>query len=237
METAKLEFSPSEAAFIADLPVREVQKAFDEDWFAFVPRATAARRWLGPVEVLHLRVIKDAGRHVVFPTETKKLIHRQLRARLVDFQLVSTDGALLIAEAKAHRHTRSSEEREWGALRLWLVRIAQQLKEPVRIKEISLDVAGAWTGMADRLAETAAAQLAVVTDPEIRGGEPVVRGTRIPAHMLHELAAKGATEDELLGDYPSLDAERLRLALRWAENHPRQGRPRKRPWRQDSVAS
>jgi hypothetical protein len=34
----------------------------------------------------------------------------------------------------------------------------------------------------------------------------------------------------LLADYPSLDEQRLRLALLYAETHPRAGRPRKRPW-------
>jgi uncharacterized protein (DUF433 family) len=88
----------------------------------------------------------------------------------------------------------------------------------------------AWKQIAERLSEATAAQAAVVSDPEIRSGEPVVRGTRIPVHLLQELTEQGATQDELLADCPSLDDQRLKLALLYAQNHPRPGRPRKHPW-------
>ena len=108
--------------------------------------------------------------------------------------------------------------------------MAEALRDPVRLSGISVDVASAWEQMTERLSEATAAQIAVVSDPEIRGGEPVVRGTRIPVHLLQELVEQGATNDELLGDYPSLDEQRLKLALLYARNHPRTGRPKKRPW-------
>src|SRR4051794_15514761 len=52
----------------------------------------------------------------------------------------------------------------------------------------------------------------VVSDPEIMGGEPVFRGTRIPVHLIADLAAQGATKAELLDGYPRLTAEMIRLA-------------------------
>jgi uncharacterized protein (DUF433 family) len=70
----------------------------------------------------------------------------------------------------------------------------------------------------------------VVSDPEIRGGEPVVRGTRIPVHTLAELARQGAPRDELLEDYPSLTPETLDAALLYARMHPERDRPRTPPW-------
>jgi uncharacterized protein (DUF433 family) len=275
MSTSKLQFTPGEAALIADLSVRDVQKAFDEDWFDVVPRNAlpgAARRWLGPAEVLHLRLVKDTCRHAVFLTEAKKLIHRQLRDRIVDL-LVVCDDRLLVIEAKwpsdreqtivgrgADSSLRDAGEwpssdqqslldgnglqrsftidlgkNEWGRLRSWFAQMAQHLKAPIKISEISLDAEGAWGEMSERLADATAAQFAVVSDPEIRGGELVVRGTRIPAHLLQDLVVQGATQDELLADYPSLDDQRLRLALLYAETHPRPGRPRKRPWQDSAV--
>jgi uncharacterized protein (DUF433 family) len=265
MSVSKLQFTPGEAAFIADLPVREVQKAFDEDWFDVVPRDThhgTARRWLGPAELLHLRIVKDTGRYTVFPTETKKLIHKQLRERIADILLVDADNGVVIAELKPHARSgtedtsddldllasqtnvkhgfeESDEQQrliintariEWVRLRSWFEQMVRHLKEPVKISKIWVDLEGAWEQMTERLAEATAAQFAVVSDPEIRGGEPVVRGTRIPVHLLQDLVAQGATYDELLADYPSLDDQRLRLALVYAKNHPRAGRPRKRPW-------
>jgi uncharacterized protein (DUF433 family) len=253
---SKLQFTPGEAAFIADLPVREIQKAFDEDWFDVVPRhadQNKARRWLGPAELLHLRIVKDTGRYAVFPTEAKKLIHRQLRERMADIFLVNAEGGVIVAELKPQARSgdasggpdlkRAFEDGDdqqyfiidtgkidWGRLHSWFEQMARHLKEPVKVSNISLDPEGAWEEMTERLAEATAARFAVVSDPEIRGGELVVRGTRIPIHLLQDLVAQGATHDELLTDYPSLDDQRLRLALLYAKNHPRAGRPRKRPW-------
>jgi uncharacterized protein (DUF433 family) len=95
---------------------------------------------------------------------------------------------------------------------------------------MSLKVDRVWDEIAERLIEATAAQLVVTIDPDIRGGEPVVRGTRIPVHMLHDLWKQGVGEDELLADCPSLNQQYLQLALRYAELHPRTGRPKNRPW-------
>ncbi len=71
----------------------------------------------------------------------------------------------------------------------------------------------------------------VVTDPEILGGDPVFRGTRVPVHMIAALMAQGATPAELLGSYPRVTAEMIRLAPVYAAAYPLRGRPRHRPWR------
>jgi uncharacterized protein (DUF433 family) len=52
----------------------------------------------------------------------------------------------------------------------------------------------------------------VVSDPEIMGGNPVFRGTRVPVHPIAELIAQGAAEAELLDGYPRLTPEMIRLA-------------------------
>ena len=72
----------------------------------------------------------------------------------------------------------------------------------------------------------------VVINPHIRGGEPVIRGSRIG---VYEVAAmvKDATEkelEEILAGYPTLKREQLDLALIFAAAHPRRGRPPKHPW-------
>jgi uncharacterized protein (DUF433 family) len=70
----------------------------------------------------------------------------------------------------------------------------------------------------------------VVSDPEIRGGEPVIRGTRVPVYLIADLMSQGADAREILEDYPSLTANTVRSALACAQTHPRRGRPRKAPW-------
>jgi len=60
----------------------------------------------------------------------------------------------------------------------------------------------------------------VVSDPEIMGGTPVVRGTRIPVRLIAEMRRYGTSVDEILAGYPSLDSEMVRLAEIYAEAHP-----------------
>jgi uncharacterized protein (DUF433 family) len=71
----------------------------------------------------------------------------------------------------------------------------------------------------------------VVSDPEILGGDPVFRDTRVPVHMIAELIAQGSTPAELRESYPRLTAEMIRLAPIYAIAYPLRGRPRRQPWR------
>jgi len=56
----------------------------------------------------------------------------------------------------------------------------------------------------------------IVSDPAILGGKPVVRGTRLAVEFLLELAASGATPEQILEQYPQLTQEGLRAAFRYA---------------------
>src|SRR5580693_7304686 len=70
----------------------------------------------------------------------------------------------------------------------------------------------------------------VVTDPEILGGDPVFRGTRVPVHLIAELVAQGSKPAELIESYPCLTAEMIRLAPVYATAYPLRGPRRKQPW-------
>jgi uncharacterized protein (DUF433 family) len=70
----------------------------------------------------------------------------------------------------------------------------------------------------------------VIEDPEIRGGEPCIRGTRIGVYEIGAMLEQGASEEELLAGYPSLRREQLGLARIYAHAYPRRGRPPRPPW-------
>lgn len=72
----------------------------------------------------------------------------------------------------------------------------------------------------------------VVTDPEILGGEPVFRGTRVPVHSIAAMLEQGSTEAEILKAYPRITAEMIRLAPGYVQAYPIRGRPRSQPWRE-----
>jgi uncharacterized protein (DUF433 family) len=53
-------------------------------------------------------------------------------------------------------------------------------------------------------------------NPKVMLGKPVIRGTRITVELLLRKLSEGATEAELLQDYPHLTAEDIRAAIKYA---------------------
>lgn len=56
----------------------------------------------------------------------------------------------------------------------------------------------------------------ITMNPAVRSGKPVVRGTRITVSDVLEYLAGGMTPDEILADFPDLDAEDIRAVLAFA---------------------
>jgi uncharacterized protein (DUF433 family) len=55
-------------------------------------------------------------------------------------------------------------------------------------------------------------------------GDPVIRGTTVPVHVVAGLA-KGETVDEIMQDYPSLTRAQIETAIEYARAYPKKGRP------------
>jgi uncharacterized protein (DUF433 family) len=56
----------------------------------------------------------------------------------------------------------------------------------------------------------------IVTDPEICGGRPTIRGTRMRVSDVVDLLAAGETRAVILEDYPYLVDEDISAALHYA---------------------
>lgn len=56
----------------------------------------------------------------------------------------------------------------------------------------------------------------IMIDPEVVHGRPVIRGTRMRVADVLSLLAAGASEDEILHDYPYLAAEDIKACLAYA---------------------
>jgi uncharacterized protein (DUF433 family) len=84
--------------------------------------------------------------------------------------------------------------------------------------------------LAASLRDLRRARRLVVSDPEILGGDPVFRGTRVPVHLIAELTAQSSKPAELIAGYPRLTAEMIRLAPVYAAAYPLRGPKRKLPW-------
>ena len=56
----------------------------------------------------------------------------------------------------------------------------------------------------------------ITFDPEILGGRACIRGLRIPVSVIVSQLAHGATHDEILREYPDLEAADLGQAMEYA---------------------
>jgi uncharacterized protein (DUF433 family) len=70
----------------------------------------------------------------------------------------------------------------------------------------------------------------VISDPDILGGDPVFRGTRVPMHSIATWVDQGTTGAEIQKAYPRLTPEMIHVAPVYAQAYPPRGRPRKQPW-------
>jgi uncharacterized protein (DUF433 family) len=101
----------------------------------------------------------------------------------------------------------------------------------VEIGPVTVTLEDAVADVRRRLAQVRRARRYVSIRPDVRAGEPVVRGTRVPVHVLADLSDQGASREELLEDYPAVAPEALDAALLYARLHPRRGPRRTPPWR------
>jgi uncharacterized protein (DUF433 family) len=56
----------------------------------------------------------------------------------------------------------------------------------------------------------------ITTDPQTWGGRPCIRHMRIRVKDILDLLASGATEAEILEDYPYLEREDIKASLQYA---------------------
>ena len=83
----------------------------------------------------------------------------------------------------------------------------------------------------------------VVSDPDIMGGDPVFRGTRVPVHLSRHFSRR-VRPRRMIEGYPRLTAEMVRLAPLYAAAYPLRGGPvhspgttRRRPERPGKLAA
>nr|WP_234705283.1 DUF433 domain-containing protein [Sinorhizobium meliloti] len=81
-------------------------------------------------------------------------------------------------------------------------------------------------GASERLDDLAAAREIVTASPDVLGGTPVIRGTRVAVYDVAASVAAGHSVERILEAWPSLDADEIRLASIYAEANPLRGRPR-----------
>jgi uncharacterized protein (DUF433 family) len=95
--------------------------------------------------------------------------------------------------------------------------------QPRESEAVVIEVSKARTDLKSATSDYKKAHAMVHMDPEIMGGIPVIRGTRIPVNLVAEMRRQGASVEEILDGYPSLSREQVALAELYGPAHPRRG--------------
>ena len=56
----------------------------------------------------------------------------------------------------------------------------------------------------------------ITFDPQVMGGRACIRGMRMTVSLIVNLVANGMSAEEIMHEYPELEAEDIRQALRYA---------------------
>jgi uncharacterized protein (DUF433 family) len=99
----------------------------------------------------------------------------------------------------------------------------------IRQDFLSIDLAPFLRSARQRLARLSVARALVIEDPDILGGTPVIKDTRIPVYDVAASVSAGLPAERILAAYPGLTTEAIELAALYAEANPQRGRPRSLP--------
>jgi uncharacterized protein (DUF433 family) len=167
---------PAEAAVVAHVTLRDVNRAIDErilpDGFFMIENG---RHVLASACTLISFYFASANR---LTSEERLFAVREAGSRLREFSTL-TPAALIRKD--------------------WLV----------RDEFLTIDLAPFVRRTQEGLDRLAAARALVATDPDILGGTPVIRGTRVPVYDVAASVAAGIPADRILAAYPVLDAEKI----------------------------
>ncbi len=170
-------------------------------------------------------------------------VHRMIDERILPETLVSLDDGrrVLGAACGLVSFYFESADRLTADERRFAIQEASTLLRPARLRNWRELVGSDWTirhgfltvDLSSFMRETdegldrlAAARSLVVSDPEILGGTPVIKGTRIPVHDIAASVTAGIPFDRILKSFPALDLSKVDLARVYAEANPFRGRPR-----------
>jgi uncharacterized protein (DUF433 family) len=96
---------------------------------------------------------------------------------------------------------------------------------------LTIDLTPLRTKIEGRLRRLQRAESTVVEKSTILGGEPCIKGTRMPVYMVAAMIDAGATIEDLVRNYPSLSASLIESACAFASAYPRRGRLTGPSWR------
>jgi uncharacterized protein (DUF433 family) len=195
--------TPAEAAWLLELSAKTINATIDRGELKGVKRSVGTKkraRNLGAADVLYLMLRKQLA--PMLSASAKRELYQRLSAARLEI--------LSDRKSPGGGHCDVEIQLAGGIIR-------------IQLKSACSRLAIRWRALRNAI------QI-VSSDPTVRGGEPVIRGTRVPVYLIADLVRQGAEVREILEDYPSLDAQMIEAALAYAQTSPKRGRPSKAPW-------
>ena len=191
--------TPPEAAVVASVTVRDINRVIDEK---ILPERfytlEGGRR-------LHVEACPLIG----FYFHAAKALTSQERSLLI--QRLSERIGPKMARRPIARWRMSSRPADWS----------------VNDGFLTVSLWGFATDAEDRHGKLVEAREMVIEDLDILGGTPVIRGTRIPVYDVAASVAAGVPRERIRSAYPVLDDRAIELATIYAEATPPRGRPKR----------
>ena len=189
----------AEAAFIADLTDRQLNRVVDE---RLVPETLFAQRG-------------------------SSRLHTRLGAAFAKFYFATEDVLIASARRQVLDELAARVERLPAKNDTLTLVLLNAISWKVERMAVEIDVAPYVQGVFVRAKEVDQADSLVTADPEILGGTPVFAGTRVPIDIVLGSLATGIDLDRLKASYPFLTEAHVRAAKIHEAVHPRRGRPRR----------
>ena len=196
---ADFEVSVAEAAYIANISARDVNRVVDED---IIPR--------------DLFAIKEGRRF------------QALACALASFYFKEEDQLTKAARQRViFSFTDRCKRFDNYAKFLSLSVPIRNTEWEVDLKTFKVELGEYASQVKQRMQLLAEAESMVSTSEDILAGEPVFSGTRVPVRTIAAWLDANISSETILESYPSVTQKMLRLAPIYVETNPRRGRPAK----------
>ncbi len=191
--------SVAEAAFIADITDRDVNRVVDE---AILPEALFAQ---GLPRARRFPALACALASFYFQEED--LLTKSARQRVI--------------ESFVYRSIKLANFEKL----LYLNVSIGSFDWEVTLDNLKIELATYATQAKQRLESVLEAESMVISNTEIMAGEPVFMGTRVPVRTIAAWVDSGIPAEEIQRAYPSVTSDMLRIAPIYVKTNPRRGRP------------
>jgi uncharacterized protein (DUF433 family) len=157
-------------------------------------------------------------------------VHRIIDAGLLGGAVKRRDKARLLAPKALVGLKQAHDTADVLTLRSRRAVVATSIRQPrqamIRTDVVVIDARPAARAVRSGLSQLSKARGNVSSAPDVLGGTPVFKGTRIPVHDVADMLANGDRPAAIMKAFPQLDEDKIRLAAIYALAYPQRGRPR-----------